>query len=249
MTQEPNAEPSGPTLEPAGPRRRSRAGKTIAVLTLLLLGSTAAATFPLWRDQAGFPSRTDAELAQLRAALAAANDRLSQLESSLTQPGDSGLFGRIAGLEQKVEKLGAEPQLPDSLLREIESITRQIHDIRRTVGERDSFARLPGDVEELTRQVTDLKKTSADAATLLRLFDRVDQAETALRALQARRASASVLLLAVGQLREVVNLGLPYDSEWRAARALAGEDAEALAALESFRATAERGVPPRTPRR
>lgn len=98
------------------------------------------------------------------------------------------------------------------------------------------------EIETLSRQVVELKRNSADAAALARLAERVEQAEAALRDLQAKRASAAALLLATGQLREAALSGRPYAGEWRAARILAGEDAESLALLESLRERSEVGI-------
>jgi hypothetical protein len=246
MTKKPNAEPSGPSNEPAKKRRSFRAGKVIAILLVLLIIATAAATFPLWRDRAGFPApRGGVEIAQLRAELATATDRLTQLEATLSQSGDSGMLGRLAAAEQKVSALETQPQVPSHVATEVETLTRQVAELKRNAVDPDTLTRLPGEVEALGHQVADLKKTAADAATMLRLFDRVDQAEASLRELQSRHASAAALLLAVGQLREVVNLGQPFDPELRAVKALGGDDPDVVAPLEMIRALAETGIPTR----
>lgn len=238
MTQETSAEPSERTAPPAASRGSSGAGKVIALLLVLLLAVGGWASFPLWRDYAGFPSPAN-ELIPLRTAQTALADRLTQLEASLSQPGDTGLFGRLAGLEQKVAAL---PQSGTQVETQVEALTRQVETLRRDVADAPALARLPGEVESLARQIDSLHKTTADAATLLRLYARVDEAEKTLRELQARHASAAGLLLAAGQLREAVDRGLPFDDELRAVKVLAGEDAEVTAALEVLRPYAETGI-------
>jgi len=262
MTQKPNAEPSGPSNEKGKtekgkaekakpetvekPRRSSGAGKVIAVLLLLLIGATATATFPLWRDLAGFPApRAATEITRLRAELATATERLAQIETTLSQPGAAGLFGRLGTIEQKIAALDSQPQIPDSLLTQVDTLKGQVADLKKTAPNHEALARLPSEVETLGQQVADVKKTAADAATMLRLFDRVDQAEASLRDLQARRASASALLLAVGQLREAVNLGQPFDIQLRSVKALASDDSEVTAALDALRPYADAGIPTR----
>jgi hypothetical protein len=95
----------------------------------------------------------------------------------------------------------------------------------------------------LDKQVADLKRTSADAAAVLRLADRVEKVEAGFRDMQARRSSASAQLLAVGQLREALAKAMPFDAELRSLKALAGQDAEMEAALETLKSRAVTGIP------
>jgi len=238
MTQETSAEPSERTAPPAASRRSSGAGKVIALLLVLLLAVGGWASFPLWRGFAGFPAPAD-ELTTLRAAQTALTERLTQLEASLSQPGEAGLFGRLAAVEQKVGDL---PQDPGRLVAQVDGLTKQVDALRRDVADAPALARLPAEVESLSRQVEALHKTTADAATLLKLYARVDETEKSLRDLQARHASAAGLLLAAGQLREAVDRGLPFDAELRAVKVLAGDDAEVAAALDVLHPYAESGI-------
>lgn len=98
------------------------------------------------------------------------------------------------------------------------------------------------EIESLAKQVAELKRSAADAAALLRLADRIEQTEAGLRELQAKRASAAALLLAVGQLREAVNLGLGFDAELRTVKILSGEDAALGRALDSIKDKAAAGI-------
>lgn len=218
MTEEPASEPVTPTQLPPSSSRR-----IVAILLLLLAGAVAVASFPLWRDRAGFPMPQDGgfEVENLRAELSASNARLAQLEARLAQPAPAGSTDdvRLASLEQALRSLQSQPSAAPS--------------------------HLAGDVETLAKQVAELRKTAADAATLLRLADRVDQVDGAVRELQARRSSAAALLLGVGQLREAVNLGLVFDAELRVVKLLAGDDADSARALEALKDRASTGIAPR----
>jgi hypothetical protein len=234
MTQEPASESpatvaSGsssaePAPEPA--RAPPRASMVIAPVLVLL---AAAATFPLWRDQAGFPTPGGGfEIENLRAELSAATTRLAQLEARpVTVPAPQAPAAapaavdesRLIALEQGLRALQAQPALPSTLI---------------------------ADVESLSKQLAELRKTAADSATMLRLVDRIDQVEAAIRELQAKRSSGVALLLAVGQLREAVALGQPFDSELRTARVLAGDDAALLRSAEIMAERAGSGLPPRS---
>lgn len=228
MTQEPASEPVTNTAaaEPPEPSRPPSRFGMVAVPVLLALA--AAATFPLWRDQAGLPAPGGGfEVENLRAELSAASQRLAQLEArpaptvsgSAPAPAAPADDGRLAALEQALRGLQAQPALPSTLVT---------------------------DVDLISKQLAELRKTAADSATMLRLVDRLDQVEASLRDLQAKRSSAAVLLLAVGQLREAVNGGQAFDAELRAVKVLAGDDAALIRAAESLAERAGAGLAPRT---
>ncbi len=232
MTPEPASEPTAPVQppEPAkvesgkvelGEPSRSSSRKVVVALLGLLAIAVAVASFPLWRDQAGFPAASSGgEVEALRAELTATTAKLAQLEAKLAQPGAPVADeGRLATLEQSLRAVQAQPATP---------------------------SHLAGDVETLAKQVTELRKTAADAAAVLRLADRLDQADAAIRDLQAHRSSAAALLLATGQLREAINLGLVFDAELRAVKVLAGDDADVGRALEPLKDHAAAGIAPRT---
>ncbi|CAA7621287.1 COG4223 family protein [Magnetospirillum sp. SS-4] len=230
MTQQPDSEPvDTATVEPvpaatgtgtAEPPSRppSRFGM---VAVPILLALAAAATFPLWRDQAGLPAPGGGvETESLRTELSAVTRRLAQLEAR-PEPAVSGSApapaddSRLAALEQAMRGLQAQPAAP---------------------------ATLAADVDSISKQLAEMRKTAADSATMLRLVDRLDQVEASLRDLQARRSSAAALLLAVGQLREAVNAGRAFDAELRAVKVLAGDEAALAGAADAIAERAEAGL-------
>lgn len=158
---------------------------------------------------------------ELQAELAATRDRLHALEARLAEQQTHGadltpVENRLTQAEAAVKALQAQPQVPAKLVEELET---------------------------LGRQVADLKRTSADAAAVLRLADRVEKVEAGFREMQARRSSAAALLLAVGQLREALAAAMPFDSELRSLKALAGADPEVATVVETLKVRAVTGIP------
>lgn len=214
MTSEPASEPAAPVEAPTPPPR-SPSGRLVPVLAALALGAAAYATFPLWRGHMGMPGPavTDAfEVENLRAELSAATARLAQLEARPAAAPGAADNSRLDRLEEAVKAAHNHAGSPAA------------------------------ELDALSKQVADLKRNSADAAALLRLADRLEQVEAGLRDLQGKRASAAALLLATGQLREAVAAGRSFEPEWRAARVLAGEDAESLALLDQLKDQAAAGI-------
>lgn len=227
MTSQPASEPAAPAPAPAAAAaevppaesaspRPAASGRLLPLAVALALGAAAAGTFPLWRAQVGLPAPAGTEsfeVENLRAELSAATARLAQLEA---RPGAAMDNTRLDRLEEAVKAAQGQAGPPAI------------------------------EIDSISKQVADLKRNSADAAAVLRLAERLEQAEAAIRELQARRASAATLLLAVGQLREAVTAGRPFEAEWRAARVLAGEDGESLGLLDQLKDHAAVGIPTRS---
>jgi hypothetical protein len=225
---QPDAAPAPPVVD-AAPKRAAWGG-LIAFVVLALLAAAATVTYPRWSAQFDFgtlapppaaPSVPPAnEVAVLQSELAQTRERLRQLETRLSQPPavPAPDESRVAALEASLAALQSRPQVP---------------------------ARLVDEVEGLSRQVVELRKTTADAAAVLRLADRIEQAEAGLRELSQRRASAVAMLLAVGQLREMVNMGYPFDSELRALKAIAPQDEAVQRAADALAERAAAGIPTR----
>ena len=220
MTPEPASEPTAAAKVELDEPPRSSSRGVVTGLLLVLATASAVASFPLWREQAGFPAAQPGfEVENLRAELSAMTARLAQLEAQPALPTHPVADDtRLAALEKAVRAASTQPSAP---------------------------AALAADVETIAKQMAELRKTAADAATMLRLADRIEQAEVAIRDLQARRASAAALLLATSQLREAVNLGLGFDAELRVVKVLAGDDAATARALDSIKDKAASGIAPR----
>ena len=192
----------------------------------MLAAAAAGISFPLWRDQAGFPP------AAPHAAPPAAHD-------ATAGDGVAALRTEQAATTAKLVQMEAKPAPPATAAAEPGHPAAP----DQTVQTRSPTA--DAEIETLAKQVAELRRTAADAATMLRLADRLDQAEAAIRDLQAHRSSAAALLLATSQLREAVNLGLAFDAELRAVGVLAGGDGEAIRLLDSLKERAATGIAPR----
>lgn len=222
----PQAAEAAPQAAEAAPKRASWAG-LIAVVVLALLAAAATVTYPRWSTQFDFattmappPKQPANEVAVLQAELVQTRERLRQLEVRLSQPAAAPAHddSRVTALEAALVAIQARPQVP---------------------------ARLVDEVEGLSRQVVELRKTTADAAAVLRLADRIEQTEASVRELSQRRASAVAMLLAVGQLRETVNMGYPFDAELRALKAIAPQDEAVQTAVDALAERAAAGIPTR----
>jgi len=221
MTSEPASEPAAPVPAEAAPAEAPRpvSGRLLPLAVALVLGAAAAGTFPLWRDKVGLPAPAGGEsfeVENLRAELSAATARIAQLEARPAATGGAVDATRLERLEEGLKAAQGQAGAPAA------------------------------EVESISKQVAELKRNSADAAAVLRLAERLDQVEAAVREMQARRASATALLLAAGQLREAVAAGRPFEAEWRAARVLAGEDGESLGLLDQLKDRAAAGIPTRS---
>lgn len=226
MTAETVSEPANPAEAPAPqasgdkPHRSSK-GPLLSVLALIVLGSGAWVSYPLWGAKLGLPlaMAPDAiETDTLRAELSAATARIAQLEArSAVAPAavDTARLDRLEDALKSAQASGNAAAIPSA------------------------------ELDALTKQIADLKRNTAEASAVLRLAERLDKVEAALRDMQAKHASATALLLAAGQLREAVAAGRPYDSEWRAAQVVAGEDKESLGLLDGLKDKAATGIVPR----
>jgi hypothetical protein len=216
MTSEPASQSATPVEEaPSQGGKRSSSGPLIAVLALLAAGGGAYATFPLWSARLGLPAPAASdsfELENLRAELSAATSRIAQLEARGPATPGGVDNSRLDRLEEALK--GAQGQAGAS----------------------------SGDVESLSKQIADLKRNSVEAGAVLHLAERLEAMDLTVRELQSRRSSAAALLLAVGQLREAVASGRPFEAEWRTARVLAGDDGESLALLDQLKDSAVSGI-------
>jgi hypothetical protein len=214
MTSEPASEPTT-SMEVQSPPPRSSSGRLIAVLALLAVAGGAYATFPMWSARLGLPvpaASESFELENLRAELSAATSRIAQLEARAPAATVALDNSRLDRLEEALKAGQAPTGAPAA------------------------------EVESLAKQIADLKRNSAEASAVLRLAERLESLDLAVRELQAKRSSAAALLLAIGQLREAVANGRSFEAEWRTARVLAGEDGESLALLDQLKEFAAAGI-------
>lgn len=214
MTSDSASEPNAQEEKPR-PSSHSSSGRLIAVLALLAAGGGAYATFPQWSARLGLPAPAasdSVELENLRAELSAAAARIAQLEAKGPATAGGMDTSRLDRLEEALK--GAQGQAGAPAV----------------------------EVESLSKQIADLKRNSAEASAVLRLAERLETMDLAVRELQAKRSSAAALLLAVGQLREAAASGRPFDAEWRTARVLAGDDGESLALLDQLKQSAATGI-------
>ncbi|CUW37770.1 conserved protein of unknown function [Magnetospirillum sp. XM-1] len=203
------------SVEATAPPPGRTKGPLIGVLAILALGAAAYGTFPMWQARLGLPAAPTAD-----------SFEIENLRAEL-----SAATARIAQLETR-----APGTVDNTRLDRLEEAVKATH------GQAGAPA---GEIESLSKQVSDLKRNSAEASAVLRLAERLEQLDFTVREMQSKRSSAVALLLAAGQLREAVAAGRPFESEWRAARVLAGEDGESLGLLDQLKDHAAAGIAPR----
>lgn len=210
--------PSASLPPPAPPPRpRRRWPWAVAGLVVVVAGIVAACLL-IWPEISRLIERP-APVAKVDEMAELRRD-LAATRAELAQvqarPAPSGTEdGRLAAVEEAVKALQAQPQ-----------------------GTAD-------DVAALNEKVAALARSAVDAASVLRLADRLDKVEAGLREVQARRSATATLLLAAGQLRSAVDLGMPFDGELRAVQALAGGDADVARDAAVLAPHAAAGIPTR----
>ncbi|HIJ38429.1 MAG TPA: hypothetical protein HPP80_05975 [Rhodospirillaceae bacterium] len=102
------------------------------------------------------------------------------------------------------------------------------------------LAAFAGDLAKLKAEVESLRKLSGEDGGASKLSGAVEKAEAAFRRLADRRANAPLFLMAVGQLREALDRGVPFGEQLRVASALA--DKAALASLAVLASGASSGI-------
>ncbi|MBF0326310.1 MAG: hypothetical protein HQL42_14730 [Alphaproteobacteria bacterium] len=231
-----SGDPASPEPENAAPAKGSSAWALVLAVILAALIGAAALTYESWKSVLEMVVPT-ATLAPPTNPVPANPAPVAQnpAPALVAPPADSGR-AELAALQGRLAQLEARPAA-DARLDQAEG---QIKALQAQIP-----ARLAADLQELAAQVGELKRTSADAAAVLRMTDRLEKAESRLAELESKRSSAVALLLAVGQLREALAASLPYDSELRAVKALAGTDQDILQGVEILKARAVAGLPTR----
>lgn len=103
-------------------------------------------------------------------------------------------------------------------------------------------APVPLDMEE---RLARLEKGSADARAVLSLVERLDRLDQAVHDLQSHRKADAALVLAIALLKEAVDRGQPFDSELRALKVLAPDDADIAKVTAALKPRAAGGIPSR----
>ena len=219
---------------PDGTRKGAPWGMLVAVGAVVAIAVLGAITWPQWKDAVAPAAVEEASPAPppapapgpaptaaaptVAAELDALRARIGELEARPALSDAAATTERLDRVEGSIAALAARPEAPAGLVQEVEALSAQLAEIR---------------------------KTTADAAAVLRLADRLDKVEADLRDIQSRRSSAAALLLAVGQLREAVNGAMAFEAELRAVLVLAPQDAEMAGVMETLKPRAAAGIPTR----
>lgn len=187
-----------------------------AVATAVVVGGIAAA-WPFVRDQLLGADGT--RIAQLERQSDELTQKVALLQGQVSNQTDgagatisNGLNQRLTSVEQRLNSADEDPRLT-SLSKKLDEVTAD-------------NARTHDDVEKL-------RNALPPEGLILRLAERAESAEKAAREISSQHAQAQALLLVVGQLRDAVDRGDPYEYELRAVRRVAPPEEEAqLDALE-----------------
>ncbi len=191
---------------------------------LLVSALALAAAGALWPQMRTRLLGFDPE--QLQSRTASMGRTLALMQGVLASHGQDeesgGLAQRVGALEQRLANPAADPRLAP--------LAQSVEEAR-------------AETNKLQNDVAALRDAIPPAGTILRLAERADAAEKVAKEIASRHAQTQALLLVVGQLRDAVDRGDPYDMELQAARRVAGADLTPL--LDGLAATAATGLPRR----
>lgn len=201
-------------------RRRARppqsggGGSRMAVLFLALVVVGAAAAWPWLQPRlaviSGFFASGQGERAvQANGGVRVPGpaERVDLLEASLAQ-----VMGRLDYVERRLAQLEGE-----SLKRAAE----QRKEPAPAGADPAQLAKLAEDVARMKADLAAVNKLSGEDGGASKLSGAIDKAEAAFRRFAERRDRAPLFLAALGQLREAVDRGTPYQPELQAAVVLA----------------------------
>lgn len=226
--QAPSPAPQSGDQTPAAPPRGGFAAGLIGGVagTAVILAGMAAA-WPFVRDQLLGADGT--RIALLERQSDDLSQRLAQVQGQLGNQSDgagatllNSLSQRLSSVEQRLSSAAEDPRLS--------SLSQKMD---QTVADN---ARLRDEMEKL-------RNTIPPEGLILRLAERAESAEKAAREISSQHAQAQALLLVVGQLRDAVERGDPYDFELHAVRRIA--PAEEAAQLDVLAPSAVSGLPRR----
>lgn len=246
--------PSSPSAAPPAGGKGGVSGAVVGVLVLLLLLVGAWATLPIWAK--ALPPRAQEVVAPLlpgngaATRVAALQDEASRLAERL-----AGLSDTVTTLQQRVEDLEARPQAPtpatdangalsDAARQTLQSLQERVDTLAAAADQPpEGLETLEQDIAALDERLGELQASRAEASTVLNLTDRVARVEEAVRQQEARQAQAVAFLVTVGQLRQAVDTGRPFQDELRSARAVAPQGLDMDAATDGWADRAGQGVP------
>ncbi|HEX2115823.1 MAG TPA: uroporphyrinogen-III synthase [Alphaproteobacteria bacterium] len=216
------------TVESAAPAAPDRRGAALAILALAL--SVAALGWMAWEE---FAPRQDASAPRL----AALEQRNAAIERDVA--------ARLAAVDQLRTDAERRAAALNERLGTLESRLAALSDAAKGVESR--IARLEQEQQTDTDPAR-LAMLTAESRRLAQELARLQEAFGTLDATLGERSEqrrGDSLVLALGQLRELMGRGAPYASALAAARSLASEDQTVLQQLASIETGAERGVPTR----
>lgn len=185
------------------------------------LGGGQAATKP------GEPSPMDAM-----------NDRIAVIEQKLAASSTND--SAMAALEAEKDRVQAEVT---KALGRIADLERRLKEVRELAQAVTSSGGGEVDLSPVMSRIDELENTGRRTTEQLAVLS--SQVESGLQSVSAGSSDgrASGLVLAIAQLRDTALSGQPYATQLEAFRALAGDNADFVAAASRLAATADAGLP------
>lgn len=226
----------------AGGGGRVVAYGVVAVLVVLLV---AWATLPLWisalpdgvrqRVQHLVPGSGQSE--QVMTVAQEVEDLRLALGSLRTE---------LSQTQERVEQIAQQPpseagQVPQELTDRLSAVEQQVTTLRDRAPQG-----LEQKISDLQTRTEELAANRAQASAVLSLSERVAAVEAMARKAVSRQDRALAFLLAVGQLREAVDSGRPFENELKTAAAVAPAQIAVRQAVEGFAGHADSGLPTKT---
>lgn len=209
-------------------RRRARprqgGGSRLAVLFLALVVVGGALAWPALQPR----------LAALSGFFASGPaDRVAAVQGVAQAP---GLAERVESLEATQAQLVARLDYAERHLAQLEAEARKTAAESRKEPAAASvdpaqLSRLADEVAKLKTDLATISKLSGEDGGAAKLSGAIEKAEAAFRRFADRRDRAPLFLAALGQLREAVDRGTPYQPELQAAAALADKGQAAKLAV------------------
>ena len=259
--EEPVVKPDAPKNDVApAPKTESGAFGTVWILALLaIVIGGGYATLPLWKAyvpglegvlQSG--TRAPAVVQQQNNDTGQEAPVISDIERERNELNAklSVLIERLGSLEQQlgdVRKMVDATALPDEVaianksLQQLSGRLSKIEENNEAAGTvLDRLNRLEQDITDAAAPPTEMKAAIGEIAKRL---DSLESGNDENRRLTAEQSSAQALVLAVGQLRQILPTGAPYALALQTVQRIGGTDEQVVQAVQSLQAHGETGVP------